>query len=1222
MSQNRRRTSKSKDKTIGSILGTDKRSAARAGNRFRRTLRLERLEDRRLLAGDLHVLGLTPNASGFVADFNQAVDTSVLNLYDAANGRLGAADVRLTGNTVGPVSGSLVVEGERLRFVATGGALPADTYNVLLRSAADGLRAADGGAILDGEFSGAFPSGNGVAGGDFSFSFTVAGPQGLVVGIPDFARGPDQAVNIPVADQDVLLDSGLPITLSNAAGVTSLVLTVAFDPELLIVSDVQLGPDAPEGSQVTANLTVPGQATLAFFSLEPLPEGTAHIVSLTAEVPATAPYGAVHAVRLTQLDVNAGELSATADDGLHAVVFVGDANRNLRYDAEDARLLARVGVGLDSGFAVDPPHAGATGATRILYPTIDPRIIGDVTGNGTLSALDASDLLRRVVNLPTPNIPALPDNVAPQDIVLSPNSVPENAVPGTVVGILTAVDPDVDDSHTFALVSGDGDTDNAAFTIDGQQLKTVVALDIDTQSNYQIRVRATDAAGLSVERALTIQVVNINEAPTEVFLTPTDIAEDAPAGTVVGQLTAADPDVGDTHTFEFVAGQGDADNGAFVIVGQELRTVGALDFETQNEYHVRVRATDLGGLSVETALVIQVTDVNESPTNVILTPTTVAEDAPAGTVVGLLTALDPDADDAHTFELVVGEGDVDNGAFEIVGQELRTVGALDFETQNQYHVRVRATDLGGLSVETALVIQVTDVNEAPTDVLLTPSAVADAAPAGTVVGLLTAADPDAGDVHTFELVAGEGDADNEAFEIVGQELRTVGVLDFQTQSEYQLRVRATDLGGLSVETALVVLVIGDNEAPTEVLLTSNVVAEDTPAGTVVGLLSADDANAGDVHTFELVVGDGDADNDAFEIVGQQLRTVATFDFETQNEYHIRVRATDLGGLSVETSLVIQVTDVNESPTDVILTPTTVAEDAPAGTVVGLLTALDPDADDAHTFELVVGEGDVDNGAFEIVGQELRTVGVLDFETQNQYHVRVRATDLGGLSVETALVIQVTDVNEAPTDVALTPDTVAEDAPAGTVVGLLTALDPDADDVHTFELVVGEGDADNGAFEIVGQELRTVGALDYETQNEYHVRVRATDLGGLSVESELMVFVTNVNEPPVNFVPGTQSTLINQPLVFSAATGNAITVTDPDAGDDLLRVSLVAEGGTVNVDELFGSLEELNDLLDGLLFTPDEDFFGDAFLDIITDDLGHHGEGGPQTAVDRIMISVN
>jgi len=627
---------------------------------------------------------------------------------------------------------------------------------------------------------------------------------------------------------------------------------------------------------------------------------------------------------------------------------------------------------------------------------------------------------------------------------------------------------------------------------------------------------------LSVERALTIQVVNINEAPTEVFLTPTDIAEDAPAGTVVGQLTAADPDVGDTHTFEFVAGQGDADNGAFVIVGQELRTVATFDFETQNEYHIRVRATDLGGLSVETALVIQVTDVNESPTDVILTPTTVAEDAPAGTVVGLLTALDPDADDAHTFELVVGEGDVDNGAFEIVGQELRTVGALDFETQNQYHVRVRATDLGGLSVETALVIQVTDVNEAPTDVLLTPSAVADAAPAGTVVGLLTAADPDAGDVHTFELVAGEGDADNEAFEIVGQELRTVGVLDFATQSEYQVRVRATDLGGLSVEAALVVLVIGDNEAPTEVLLTSNVVAEDTPAGTVVGLLSADDANAGDVHTFELVAGDGDVDNEAFEIVGQELRTVATFDFETQNEYHIRVRA----------------------------------------------------------------------------------------------------TDLGGLSVETALVIQVTDVNEAPTDVALTPDTVAEDAPAGTVVGLLTALDPDADDVHTFELVVGEGDADNGAFEIVGQELRTVGALDYETQNEYHVRVRATDLGGLSVESELMVFVTNVNEPPVNFVPGTQSTLINQPLVFSAATGNAITVTDPDAGDDLLRVSLVAEGGTVNVDELFGSLEELNDLLDGLLFTPDEDFFGDAFLDIITDDLGHHGEGGPQTAVDRIMISVN
>jgi len=1155
-----RRSSKSKDGIAGAIRRREKKSFQGVGHRCRRSLGLERLEDRQLLAGDLQLVALTPNASGFVAEFNQAVDPGVLNLYDAANGTLGAADVQLTGNAGGQVRGSLLVEANRLRFIATGGPLPADTYNVLLRSAADGLRAADGGAILDGEFSGEFPSGDGVAGGDFSFSFTVAGSEALVVGIPDFARGPDQAVNVPAAAEGVPLDSGLPITLSNAAGVTSLVLTVAFDSELLFVSDVTLGPDAPEGSQVTANLTVPGQATIAFFSLDPLPAGTARIVSLAAAVPATAPYGAVQAVRLTNVDVNAGALAATADDGLHAVVFVGDANRNLRYDAEDARLLARVGVGFDSGFAVDPPHTGATGATRILYPTIDPRIIGDVTGDGTLSALDASDLLRRVVGLSTPNIPALPDNVAPQDIVLSPNSVSEDAVPGTVVGILTAVDPDLDDSHTFIFVSGAGDTDNAAFTIDGQQLRTAVPLDLDTQSIYQIRVRATDAAGLSVERALTIQVTIANAAPTAVLLSPDTVPEDASAGTVVGQLTAADPNGSDVHTFQLVAGEGAADNAAFTIVGQELRTAVTLDFETQSEYLIRVRATDLGGLSVETSLVIQVTDVNEAPSDVSLALSAVAEDAVAGTVVGVLTAVDQDAGDAHTFELVAGEGDADNDAFEIVGQEVRTVAALDFETQSEYRIRVRATDLDGLSVEKSLIIQVTDVNEAPTGVSLNPSAVAEDAPAGTVVGALTAVDPDAGDTHTFELIAGEGDADNDAFEIVDQQLRTVVALDFETQSEYQIRVRATDLGGLSVETSLVIQVTDVNDAPTAVILTPAAVAEDAPVGTVVGVLTAIDQDAGDTHTFELIAGEGDADNDAFEIVDQELRTVVALDFETQSEYQIRVRATDLDGLSVETSLIIQVTDVNEAPTEVVLSPSAVADDAPVGTIVGVLTAVDQDAGDTHTFELIAGEGDADNDAFEIVDQQLRTVVALDFETQSEYQIRVRATDLGGSSVETTLVVLVIGDNEAPSEVLLAPASVSEDASPGTMVGLLTAVDPNAGDVHTFELVTGEGDSDNDAFEIVGQQLRTVVALDFETQGEYQIRVRATDLGGLSVETSLVIQVTDVNEAPSG------ASLTPSAVAEDAPVGTVVgllTAIDQDVGDTHTFEFIAGEGGADN-----------------------------------------------------------
>jgi len=765
-----------------------------------------------LLAGDLRVATFVPEPSGFTVEFSEAIDTSVLNLYDAANQSLGEADVSLTGAAHGPVQGSLVADGQRLRFVATGGPLPADVYSVRLRSAADGLRSAADGAILDGDFAGVFPSGNGVAGGDFLFSFTAAAPESLVVGLPDFARGPGQAVDVPVAVDGQVLDGGLPIQLSDAAGVTSVSIRIAFDPDLLTVSDVQLGPDAPEDSQVTANLTVAGEATIAFFSLDPLPEGPSSIFSLVAQVPATAPYGAAHSVRITQLEINAGAMPATADDALHAVAFVGDANRNLRYDAEDARLIARVGVGLDSGFAVDPPQTGTASAPRLLYPAIDPQILGDVTGQGGLSALDASDVLRRVVGLPTPNIPALP-NRPPIDILLAPQTVPENAVAGTAVGVLSAVDWDEGDTHSFALVAGDGDADNASVVIVGNQLQTAVTLDFETQATLQIRVRATDQDGLSLEKALLVTVTNVNEAPTGVTLTPASVPENSPLGTVVGQLAAADPDVGDTHTFEFVAGEGDADNAAFVIEGDQLKTAALLDFETKNTYFVRVRATDAGGLSVEQSRLIAVTDANDAPTDVTLAPDTVAEDAAVGTVVGLLAADDPDAGDVHTFELVAGEGDADNAMFAIDGNELKTAAALDYETQNVLQIRVRATDQEGLSLDKALLITVTDVNEEPTGVTLAPNTVPEDAVLGAVVGLLAAIDPDAGDAHTFEFVAGEGDADNGAFLIEGNELKTAVLLDFETQDEYQIRVRTVDQEGLSVEQALLIAVTNVNEAP-------------------------------------------------------------------------------------------------------------------------------------------------------------------------------------------------------------------------------------------------------------------------------------------------------------------------------------------------------------------------------------------------------------------------
>ena len=363
--------------------------------------------------------------SGFVVEFSDTIDTSVLNLYDSESEALGDADVTLEGASTGSISGSLVVEDNELTFVATGGVLAADTYTVTLRSASDGIIDEALGELLDGEYSGSFSSGDGTAGGDFVYSFSVDEPEDLVISVADFARGPTQAVQAPAQGSSEELPDGLLVNFSDADGVTSGTLTITYDPELLTITAVEAGPDAPSDMLIEVNLTEEGVAVIAFeISGDPMESGAADLLQIIAEVPSDAEYGAVQVLDISDVEINAGAIDATADDAVHAVIFVGDANGNATYDTEDARLIARVGMGLDSGFAIDQPTLSDD--YEILFPTIDPNIIGDVTGKESLSALDASDILRCITGLDTPNIPEIPDLIAPTASI-SPNGTSVSA---------------------------------------------------------------------------------------------------------------------------------------------------------------------------------------------------------------------------------------------------------------------------------------------------------------------------------------------------------------------------------------------------------------------------------------------------------------------------------------------------------------------------------------------------------------------------------------------------------------------------------------------------------------------------------------------------------------------------------------------------------------------------------------------------------------------------
>ncbi|MBC6476162.1 MAG: cadherin domain-containing protein, partial [Hormoscilla sp. GM102CHS1] len=123
--------------------------------------------------------------------------------------------------------------------------------------------------------------------------------------------------------------------------------------------------------------------------------------------------------------------------------------------------------------------------------------------------------------------------------------------------------------------------------------------------------------------------------------------------------------------------------------------------------------------------------------------------------------------------------------------------------------------------------------------------------------------------------------------------------------------------------------------------------ENVAANTVIGTFSTTDPDTEDISfTYELVAGAGDTDNDAFTIVGDELRIRESPDLETQSSYSIRVRTTDAGGESYSENLTINISDVNEDPIDLNLDNNSINENSVANTVV--VSTTGPDTGDTFT----------------------------------------------------------------------------------------------------------------------------------------------------------------------------------------------------------------------------------------------------------------------------------
>ncbi|HEY9659758.1 MAG TPA: cadherin repeat domain-containing protein, partial [Allocoleopsis sp.] len=314
----------------------------------------------------------------------------------------------------------------------------------------------------------------------------------------------------------------------------------------------------------------------------------------------------------------------------------------------------------------------------------------------------------------------------PRDIILNPSAIDENVPATTLVGTLTTVDPDQGDTFTYALVTGTGSTDNAAFTLttDGK-LSINASPDFEQKSSYSIRVRTTDAGNRTFEKILTVSINDLPETPgstdpRDILLSPSAINENVPATTLVGTLTTVDPDQGDTFTYALVTGTGSTDNAAFTLTTDGKLSINASpDFEQKSSYSIRVRTTDAGNRSLEKVLTVSINNLPENPgdtdpRDILLSPSAINENVPATTLVGTLSTVDPDQGDTFTYALVSGTGSTDNAAFTLTADGKLSINASpDFEAKPTYSIRVRTTDFGNRTFEKVLVVNVNNIAEPP-----------------------------------------------------------------------------------------------------------------------------------------------------------------------------------------------------------------------------------------------------------------------------------------------------------------------------------------------------------------------------------------------------------------------------------------------------------------------------------------------------------------------------
>ncbi|XP_030621866.1 protocadherin Fat 4 [Chanos chanos] len=788
-------------------------------------------------------------------------------------------------------------------------------------------------------------------------------------------------------------------------------------------------------------------------------------------------------------------------------------------------------------------------------------------------------------------------------------NIKENEPSGSVVTTVTATDPDLERNGTVKYAITAGDTFRFHINSNTGKITTLVPLDREEKTAYQLQVTATDGGNLRshTQAIVTITVVDTQDNPPIFGQSVYSFVmfENVALNTVIGTVSASTVDLNTNITYLIASGD---QRGLFAVnsaTGQ-ITASSLIDREEQAFYQLKVIARG-GEVTGEAVVNITVKDLNDNSPHFIhaVEHVSAVENWDTGHHIFQAKASDPD--EGTNGMVVYSLKQNPKGLFHIHEKHglITLTGPLEVTTSS-YQVEVVATDMGVPQRSSSLILTVSvyDVNDnAPVfDQLSYEVIILESEPVNSRFFKVEATDKDSGlnGEIVYDIVSGNS---GEVFGIFPDgQLYIKSELDREVQDRYNLLIVAKDRAVEPLSASVNVTVILDDVNDNRPLFNStNYVfhfEEEQERGSLVGRVFAEDKDFGPNsevrYSFE-------TPQPSFELnaITGELTSTLQFDRESLMRqrgaavFSFTVVSSDQGlpkPLRDQAKVQVYIQDINDNPPKFTkdIYQASISELAPNMTQLLRVSASDVDESKNGQVRYYIAEGNEENQfTIDSSSGQVTLVGKLDFEATSLYSLKIIAVDSGSVPLSSSCMLSISVFDENDNSPSFPKSTVTvdvlENMRIGELVASVTATDSDSSNNADITYSISATN-NHGTFSISPNtgSIFLVKKLDFETQSLYKLNITAKDNGRPARSSSIpvLIHVRDFNDNPPIFTPGDifKSIPENLPLSSSVMT---ITAHDTDADiNGLLEYSIVQQtprGNHFRIDPSTGVIYTNNEI---------------------------------------------